>query len=172
MRNSFLVSSILFPSYFNTDKWRSRVQSFFVSSRKLFGFDNWSARLIFSRRISVSYGFVIKSIPPAWILSSSSALVSLLVTKIIGTDMSFFIFLHISYPFSYGRLISSKIRSKEYFFDSSDKFSKSVNKTVSYPCEFSNLESSRRVILSSSIIAIFIFRTSWFAFCNCGDPFA
>ena len=54
--------------YFKMDKCKSRVQSFLTSSRKLFGFDNCNARLIFSRRISVSYGFVIKSIPPTWIL--------------------------------------------------------------------------------------------------------
>ena len=41
-----------------------QVQSFLTSSRKLLGFDNCNARLIFSRRISVSYGFVMKSIPP------------------------------------------------------------------------------------------------------------
>lgn len=42
------------------DKCKSRVQSFLTSSRKLLGFDNCNARLIFSRRISVSCGIDIR----------------------------------------------------------------------------------------------------------------
>ena len=60
----FLLLIILVVGMYVAYKCKSRVQSFLTSSRKLFGFDNCNARLIFSRRISVSYGFVIKSIPP------------------------------------------------------------------------------------------------------------